>query len=165
MAHKEGKGFTGMCHVVETKRKMCLAHTGKKFSEEHKRKIGLSNVGNNPWNKDKNHITDTRVLFGEKCHFWKNGISYEPYGIEFNEINNQQIRVRDDYRCQECFRHQRELSRRLSVHHIDYDKKNNISENLISLCRGCHASTNIEREYWKEYFKQQIGVLHENQLN
>jgi len=37
------------------------------------------------------------------------------------------------------------------VHHIDYNKKNCNLDNLITLCINCHAKTNYNREYWKEY--------------
>jgi hypothetical protein len=34
-----------------------------------------------------------------------------------------------------------------------YDKRNNNINNLISLCRPCHAKSNYNREKWIEYFK------------
>ena len=36
--------------------------------------------------------------------------------------------------------------------HIDYDKKNCNSDNLITLCRSCHRKTNFNRENWIKYF-------------
>lgn len=37
-----------------------------------------------------------------------------------------------------------------NLHHIDYNKQNNIRQNLIYLCTSCHSRTNkkTEREYW-----------------
>lgn len=40
----------------------------------------------------------------------------------------------------------------LVVHHIDYDKKNNNHNNLITLCSICHGKTNGNRKYWIKYF-------------
>ncbi len=99
---------------------------------------------------------------GELNYNWNNGSSFEPYGIEFNKELKEQIRKRDNYRCQQCFRHQDELFRKqrgkiinvkLCVHHIDFDKKNNDPKNLISLCLSCHAQTNFNREGWIDYFE------------
>jgi hypothetical protein len=44
------------------------------------------------------------------------------------------------------------------IHHIDYDKKNCSLNNLITLCRGCHAKTNFRRDYWKIFFQQLIAA-------
>ncbi len=94
---------------------------------------------------------------------WKGFISHEEYGKEFNNELKEKIRKRNSYRCQECFRHQDELYDKagrkysLLIHHIDYNKKNNNTKNLISLCRSCHVQTNFKRKDWKEYFQQKIG--------
>lgn len=101
---------------------------------------------------------DKRIT-GENNPNWQGGKSFEPYGMEFNNELKDKIRKRDSYRCQECFRHQDELFDKvgrkysLLVHHIDYNKKNNNSNNLISLCRSCHAQTNYKREDWVKYFQ------------
>ena len=93
---------------------------------------------------------------------WQGGISKEEYGVEFNKELKEQIRKRDNYRCQQCFRHQNELFRvingvirryKLCIHHINYNKKNNLSGNLISLCSNCHVQTNYKRKDWTEYFR------------
>ena len=134
----------------ETTRRMSLSAKGRKLSEETKRKLSEINKGK--------HI-------GEKNHFWRGGISYEPYSPEFNKELKEQIRKRDNYRCQECFRHQDELFKntkagmrpyKLHVHHIDYNKKNNQEDNLISLCIGCHLQTNYGREDWTEYYQDKL---------
>ena len=94
---------------------------------------------------------------------WNNGSSFEPYGLEFNEKLREQIRQRDNYRCQQCFRHQDELFTKngrkikLSIHHIDFNKQNNNPNNLISLCKRCHMQTNYNREDWIKYFQEKIN--------
>ena len=94
---------------------------------------------------------------------WQNGKSFEPYGVEFNSKLREQIRSRDNFRCQECFRHQDELRTKtnrpykLNIHHIDYNKKNNNSNNLISLCRVCHIKANFNRDDWTQYYQEKIG--------
>lgn len=88
---------------------------------------------------------------------WLDGISFEPYGVDFNKGLREEIRERDNYTCQECSKTQEELGWKLDVHHIDYDKTNNNPENLICLCRSCHAKTNFNREDWKMYYQNRMG--------
>jgi len=131
-----------------TKQKIRLAHIGMKASDETKTKMSLKNsMENNP--------------------SWLGGISFEPYGLEFNNKLKGQIRQRDNYRCQECFRHQNELKRKLHVHHIDFNKKNNNPSNLISLCNNCHAQTLFNRDKWTNYFNDVMNLreLNNDQLN
>ena len=46
--------------------------------------------------------------------------------------------------------------RKLQVHHIDYNKKNNNESNLISLCNGCHGKTDWGRNEWRAHFKNHL---------
>jgi len=134
----------GKHHSVQTKQKMSESQSGEKHSmfgkqrpEETKQKISDSTIGKKHWN-------------------WLGGISNEGYGPEFNEQLKENIRGRDRHRCQECFRHQDELTTKLSVHHIDFNKKNNDHKNLISLCNSCHGQTNYSREDWTKYFNNRL---------
>ena len=59
----------------------------------------------------KTEFTRERVL-GKKNNNWQGGKSFEPYGIEFSKKLKEEVRKRDNYRCQQCFRHQDELFRK-----------------------------------------------------
>lgn len=87
---------------------------------------------------------------GENCHFWKGGISYQPYPNNWTRTLKGNIRKRDNYTCQICSKLQGDKT--YAVHHIDYNKNNCNPDNLITLCNSCHTKTNHKREYWKEYF-------------
>lgn len=65
---------------------------------------------------------------------------------------------KDVHTCQECGQTQQQAGYKLPIHHIDYNKQNNKSENLISLCKQCHAQTNFKREDWTNYFKTKVEV-------
>lgn len=80
---------------------------------------------------------------GEKHHCWQGGKSSESYSSEF-DIKRERVRNRDGNTCQVC-----DDPGDLCVHHIDYDKKNNSDENLITLCRSCHGKTNFNRRFWQ----------------
>jgi len=95
------------------------------------------------------------VLAKENNGSWLGGISFEPYGLEFNGKLKSFIRKRDNYTCQICDK--KENGRAHCCHHVDYCKQNNEPENLVTLCNSCHSKTNSNRQYWQNYFEfQQI---------
>jgi len=86
-------------------------------------------------------------LIGIKNPNWKGGIAYLPYPIEWKTKLRKKILKRDKNICQMCGRG----NRRLNVHHIDYNKSNCSSENLVLLCNKCHGRTNFRRIYWRNF--------------
>lgn len=93
---------------------------------------------------------------GENGPNWKGGVSFDPYSVDFNLSLKKSIRKRDRRRCQLCGEKGRR-GKRLSVHHIDYDKANNDPGNLISLCRSCHGRTGGNRSYWQCLFTELLA--------
>ena len=122
----------GKHHSIATLVKMSEAHKGKRHSIETLTKISTAQCGSNNSN-------------------WRGGLSFAPYPVDWNNSLREAIRKRDNYTCVLCGEFQN--GRRHPVHHIDYDKQNLCSENLITLCTGCHRKTNFNREYWKSLFK------------
>lgn len=96
---------------------------------------------------NKKHTDETKRKIGEKN--WKGGKKKLDYGIEFDKKLKELVKTRDMKVCQLC---NNEPKKRLQVHHIDYNKKNNNPNNLIALCNSCHTKTNFNRNFWKEYF-------------
>ena len=94
-----------------------------------------------------------QLVRGSKHYGWRGGTSHEPYSEYFTEELREAVRERDGWRCRLCHVPECECLRKLGVHHVDYDKKNDAMGNLISLCLGCHARTNVQREYWEPYFR------------
>lgn len=92
---------------------------------------------------------------GELNPNWRGEIGYKPYTREFFKIAPE-IRNRDGYYCQLCHVHQSTLDRKLDVHHIDYDKRHNEPNNLISLCRFCHGKVHFHRGYWEAFFTRLV---------
>jgi len=95
-------------------------------------------------------------ITGKNNPNWRGGTSFEPYSYEFNKLLKGQIRKRDNFSCQVCGRKEEDLKNTLNVHHIDYDKKNNDSNNLISLCRKCNSLVNGKREYRIKRLKNKV---------
>ncbi len=88
----------------------------------------------------------SKKMTGEGNSNWRGGISYEPYGKEFTKELKQLILERDNYTCQVC------NDKAILPHHINYIKKDNSPQNLISVCRGCNAKANYKRGAWMVYF-------------
>ncbi|MAH51932.1 hypothetical protein CMI37_39305 [Candidatus Pacearchaeota archaeon] len=86
----------------------------------------------------------TPVYYGKESPNWQGGKSFEPYSKQFTESLKQFIRERDGYLCV-CNNYGDH------VHHIDYNKLNCKSNNLITLCEKCHGITNGNRKYWENY--------------
>lgn len=179
-SYGENNPFYGKKHTEETRKKQSKAKKGKKLSEEHKlnlqanskNQLGENNAmfgryGENNPNYGKKRSEGfkqklreiRRTKTGILSSNWNNGSSFEPYAPEFNKELKQQILERDNYTCQypDC----KENHKRLHVHHIDYDKKNNNPENLITLGVSCHARTNGKnnRQYWTEFYQQIVEDL------
>lgn len=126
--------------------------------------------GHTPWNKWLTKETDERLrkkseeykgrCAGENHPNWQDGKSFEPYSTEFTDQLKELIRQRDNYQCQKCGCLERENMRKLSVHHIDYDKQNCLPSNLFSLCCGCNSIVNQNREFWTRCFKKKMNLLY-----
>jgi len=87
------------------------------------------------------------------------GNCYLPYPLGWTNTFKEQIRFRDNYKCQLCGCHEVENCRKLDVHHIDYNKENLKEDNLISLCQKCHGKTNFNREYWFKILKDRFCMV------
>lgn len=133
------------------KRKSILGYIN---TPETRKKMSLAKKGHIPWNKG---ISFNKTL-GKNHWNWQGGKSFEPYVLGWNKTFKEQIRFRDKYKCQICGVSEAECLKTLAVHHIDYNKKNLNTNNLISLCFTCHAKTNRNRNYWIEYFRSKQYV-------
>jgi len=93
-------------------------------------------------------------LSGPNHPNWKGGISCEPYcDIWLDKDFKESIKERDNYTCQNpnCWG---TVPGDLTVHHIDYNKKSCVPENLITLCRSCNSRANKDREWHTSYYKE-----------
>ena len=122
-------------------------------------KMSKAKIGENHYFFGKKRPDISKRMKRENNPNWQGGISFEPYGISFNNTLKEQIRQRDNYQCQECSVFQKDLGYKLPVHHIDFDKQNNDQLNLISLCKCCHPKTNYNRKDWIDYYKNKVGSL------
>jgi len=165
--------------LVNPKAKYCKSHS-QKGNRSNNWKGGLTSIihycikcekkiSRNSWyyesklcnscsNKGKNNPAFGKMS-GKNNPNWAGRKSFEEYGQEFDNSLKEQVRFRDNYKCQLCGCSQLENYRQLDIHHKDYVKKNINPNNLISLCHHCHLKTNHNRPYWIEYFKNKQKVL------
>lgn len=139
---------TGTVFSRKVRRRWSVVRTGKVASLETRQRMSVSRLGSR-------HTLEVRAKIGKggDLHWnWQGGVSHDPYPKEFNRYLRRSIRERDGHQCQnpECFF----LGERLDVHHIDYNKKNSLRSNLITLCRSCHTKSNGARVYWKLYYSE-----------
>ena len=157
----------------ETRKKLSVALTGRKWTVEQNEKRRLSLIGHKSSLKGKtyeeilgkeksekfrNNLRQKRLgsnnpmygLRGELSPSWLGGP--KEYGIEFKLPLKETIRSRDNFKCIVCGKNQEDNKKKLDVHHIDYNKKNNSTDNLVSLCMTCHRKTNYNRKKWSAYF-------------
>lgn len=164
---------------------------GISLSNETKRKISESLQGNIPWNKGipmigipctdekKKKIskslqghevsTETKLKLseansGENHPQWKGGISFEPYCPKFNEAFKESIREKFNRTCFLCPTTEAENGRKLSVHHINYNKDCLCDDSdceFVPLCAKCHSKTNHNRTYWENLIMDKLAVITE----
>lgn len=131
----ENNPFYGKSHTPELKQHWKETKKGKwSYNEEQK----LSQSVNSP--KKENHPN------------WQGGIANGEYGAEFTKELKEAIKETYNNICQLC----KIGGVDLDVHHVDYNKKNNVFNNLIPLCKTCHGKTNFNREKWKTLFEGKV---------
>jgi hypothetical protein len=136
----------------ESKRKMSIANTGHKSSDETRKKISEATSGinnprygatitpeqrqkqsesmkrfydENPEAKKESQKTMRKnriTRTGPESNLWKGGISFEPYCPKFNKDLKERVRSFFDYECIMCGKTTKENGINLCVHHVEYDK-------------------------------------------
>lgn len=155
---KENNSFFGKKHTEETKK--IIGKSRKKYKDKKashyidgrstKIYYCIDNCGQKV--SKKGNRCKSCAQKEERNHSYIDGRSYEKYPFEFNQKLRDKIRKRDLFTCQSCGMTEKEhlsiYRRRLSLHHINYDKKNCSKSNLITLCVRCHRKTNHNKKEW-----------------
>lgn len=90
---------------------------------------------------------------GKDAPFWKGGTSLDPYcDIWKDKEYKKDIRDRDGNKCLNpyCIS---ECPEDLTIHHIDYNKKNCNPSNLITVCRSCNSRANKDKRWHKGWYQ------------
>jgi hypothetical protein len=83
---------------------------------------------------------------------WSGGKT--PNGLDFTPELKAKIRNRDGNKCQNpnCPKTSKKMP--LQIHRINYDRKDNGHQNLITLCHGCNIRASFNKENWTELYQQ-----------
>ena len=173
---KMSKAKKGKTLTEDHKKKISLSikgenhpNFGKYCPKEVREKISKSNKGksrnikeNNPMygKKIDKEIIEKRVKsridnskYKGKDHWnWQGGVSYLPYCSKFNEEFKEKTREKFNRQCFVCGLSEELNNRKLSVHHINYNKDclcNNSKCYFVPLCDSCHIKTNSNRQFWE----------------
>ena len=163
----EGNGMYGKHHTAESKEKVSITHkkenlsaeTLKKMSDSQKKRKSFTNIHRerlSDSHKKENLSVETRKKMsesqmGEKNHNYINGNSNK-YCSLFNEKLKEKIREKFDRKCFLCGLNEEQNGRKLSVHHISYNKDclcDGKECYFIPLCDSCHTKTNFNREFYE----------------
>ena len=161
-SHKENPTCYWKGKTLSEEHKQKIQETTKKTYENPEIRLSCGRKGREILESQKQAIKNHMLkawkdpefrnkLIRENANNWQDGISFKEYGYDFDKYSRAKIYERDAHTCQnpKCER----CSSKLDTHHIDYDKKNNAEQNIISLCTSCHTKTNFNRNMWKEFYK------------
>jgi len=129
------------------KKGMTPWNKGKKdiYSAETRKKMGAQNIGRKHTEEFKK-ARQQRWL-GHNNPLWRGGITPEDMKrttvLQWKKIA-QRIRKRDNFICQQCGKKRSTIVHHIISWHLTHDDSD---DNLITLCRGCHAKVHRVKEY------------------
>ena len=101
---------------------------------------------------------------GDKNPNWRGGISYNDYCPIFSDNEfKQMIKDRDGNKCLNPYCNHK--STLLHVHHINYDKQECNSLNLITLCVRCNCFANYDRDWHQLWYSTIIKHRYGGEIN
>jgi hypothetical protein len=141
----------------EWKKKQSLAHKGKKRPPEVGKKISKTKMGHSVSDETRKKLADANR--GEKCFFWKGGVSNRRqlfYSSWEWSVQSERVKRRDDYTCQGCGWTQDDVKRAkvkkgLPVHHAipledwDGDPSEYPDFLLATMCLKCHSKSDQQK--------------------
>lgn len=140
----------GIGHTEETKAVLSQKSKGNQNAlGSGQSKMGNQNAKGKNWTLSLNQRLKK---VGYKNPAWKGGVARSPYPPEYEMFIKPFIRYRDrKYHCANPDCLQTNWVR--NIHHIDYHKFNCTQKNLTTLCQVCHAQTNFNRTFHKNYYQ------------
>jgi hypothetical protein len=123
---------------------------GNKWSNYQKQQMSIKKQGHRKGIKRPNQ---SLRFSGKGNPNWQGGKSFEEYCPVWKDKEyKESILERDGNECLNplCYK----TSEKLCIHHIDYDKKNCVPNNLITTCFSCNVRANFNREFWQKHYEE-----------
>jgi hypothetical protein len=103
-------------------------------------------------------------MSGPNSPNWNGGTSFDPYCPKFNREFKERVRTFFDHKCVLCGIDETENGRRLSVHHVDYDKEvccNDRRPAFAAVCGKHNTIANHDRDRWRSIFHRIIDEMYD----
>jgi len=128
---------------------------GKKRDTETNNKVSVANKGRLCFWKGKSRPIHSQWMkdnwSGDNHPNWKGGIACEPYCDAWtDQAFKQSIKDRDGNICinPDCWK----TSNKLTLHHINYIKKDCKPTNLITICQSCNSRANVNKRWHQSWY-------------
>ena len=150
------------------------SRSGERCSEETRKKMSDAQYGEKNHNFGKHMSEETRIkkscahqgILPEEFTGFTTSGRYGKYCSKFNESLKERIREKYGRKCLLCPTTEeeniKETGKKLSIHHVDYNKQCGCDGNecrLVPLCNSCHSKTNAKRSHWEEIIMMKIVEL------
>lgn len=155
---KSADARRGKKRTEETKQKLSETHRKENLSAETIAKMAEAKRGHRASEETRQKMSDSRR--GENNPCWRGGISFYPYCEKFDDECRERVRNEFGRKCLNCGILESDnvtktgAHKRLSVHHIYYDKQEGCNGKdmfLAPLCLKCHNKTTTgNREHWMQ---------------
>ena len=158
----ENNPMFGKHHTEETIKKIRKSHLGENLSEESHKNMSESHIGRKP--TEESRIKCSCTMQGISVEEFNGFTRYGKYCPKFNETLKERIRDKYERKCVLCGmneeEHIKKYGRKMSIHHVDYNKQCGCDGNecrLVPLCSVCHAKTSAgQRSYWEEVVMRKV---------
>jgi hypothetical protein len=167
-----GRKYHGRKSISEEAReKKRAANLGKQYSEEEREEFcGEKNPMFGKHHSEEARIKQSCAKQGIPISEFDGFVHQSPYCELWNGEFRERVLGFFGYVCMYpgCEKTQEEEGRRLSVHHVNYDKQTCCRENeevssrkFVTLCNRHNLAVNYDRELWERYFIDLINNEYE----
>lgn len=91
---------------------------------------------------------------------WPSGPDLRPdgYTADWDKISSG-VRVKKGYRCEKCKVIIKDRPKLLHVHHVNRDKTDNATQNLMALCAICHSEQDGHGHLYEQIMREDLIYL------
>ena len=106
-----------------------------------------------------------RIEYNKKVKLSDPKIQKKKYCSKFNEEFKVRVRAFFGNKCFLCSKTEKENGKKLSIHHVNYDKDTLCNDGtvlFVPLCNNCHTLTNTNRDRWENFFSKELKEKYHN---